>query len=99
MVHPVVEVEPELQLLALSDPEVLEQAHIPVEIGWSINGRQDEVAVLSDLGRSGEAIRVDELMRFQALRRIAGQNRVELDVRRAQQRDVADRNTSWILGA
>src|SRR5271157_2578901 len=94
MVHPIVEVEPELQLLALGDGKVLEQSHIPVEIGRSIDGRQNEIAVLTDLIWSREATRVDVLMRFQPARWIARQNRVELDFRRAQQRLIADRN-AW----
>ena len=66
MVHPVVEVETELQLLALSDIKVLEQAHIPIEIGRSVNGRENRWAILTDLRRCGQAIRVNELMRFQS---------------------------------
>src|SRR5262249_4795171 len=99
MVHPVVEVEPELQLLALRDLEVLEQAHIPIEIPRSIDRRQVETTVLAGLRWRGEAIRVDVLMRFQSLRRIARQDRVELDVGRTEQRDIADGNTIRILGA
>src|SRR5579863_5532006 len=99
MVHPVVQVEAELQLLALSDGKVLEQAHIPIEIGRSIDGWQECRPVLADLRRSLETTRIDVLMRFQPTRWIARQNRVELDFRRAQQREIADRNTVWILRA
>ena len=39
MVHPVVEVEAELQPLVFGDLEVLEQARIPIEICRSIDRR------------------------------------------------------------
>src|SRR5271165_4899004 len=91
MVHKVVEVEPELQLLALGDGEVLEQRHIPIEIARAVDGRQDKRAVLTDLRRGREAISVDVLMRFQPRRWIARQNGVELDLRRAQQGNIVER--------
>src|SRR5579871_2143104 len=91
MVHPVVEVEPELQLLALLDGKVLEQCHIPVEVRRSINGRQDERAVLADLRWGREEIPIDVLMRCQPTRWIAGHNGIELDLRRAQQGLIVER--------
>lgn len=97
MVHPVVEVKPELQLLALGDGKVLEQAHIPIEEGRSVNGRQDGRAVLADGGRHGKAIPVDVLVICQTLSWIASQDRVELDIRRAQDREIADRDTLGVL--
>src|SRR5690349_9971770 len=82
------EVEPvglELEPLPFSDPEVFEQAEIGIEIRRSIPYRQGRRAVLPDVLRETEAVRVDELVRGQVRGRIAGQNRRERDVRRSQQ--------------
>ena len=63
MVQPVVGSDPELHTLVLGDGKALEHAHVPIEVSGSVNGRQDGRAVLADLGRHGEAIPVDPLMR------------------------------------
>src|ERR1700739_3053997 len=97
MVQPVVEVKPELQLLTLGDGKVLEQGHVPAEEGRSVDGRQDGPAVLANLARRGKAIPVDPLMRSQVRSWTASQDRVELNIRRAQQRGVADRDTLGVL--
>jgi len=79
MIQPVVAGDPELHRLVLADGKVLEQAHVPIEEGRSVNGRQDGRTVLADCGRRREAIRVDPLMRSQIAPWIASQERVELD--------------------
>src|ERR1700741_1905011 len=97
MVQPIVEVKPELQLLALRDGKVLEQGHVPTEEGRSVNGRQDGPAVLANGCRRGKAIPVDPLMRSQIRSWTASQDRVELNIRRAQDREITDRDTLGVL--
>src|SRR5579872_1027554 len=83
MVQPVVKVETELQILPLRDLEVLEHAHIPVEIGRSVNRRENGWAVLTGRGRNRETVPVDELMRLQSACWITSHDRVQLNIRRA----------------
>src|SRR5258708_21767031 len=83
-------IEADLQFLRLFNLEVLEESQVGVEEGRSVNRRKHARAVLADARRDGETARVDELVCRQPRGRVAGQDRVELDIIRAQQRNVAD---------
>src|ERR1035437_6330886 len=83
-------IEPELQLLRLLELEVLEKSQVGVEESRSVNRGKDAWAILADCSRDGEAAWVDELVRCQALRGIAGQDRIQLNIGRAKERHVAN---------
>src|SRR3954451_18302637 len=65
MIKKVIRVHPQLEVLALRDVEVLEQAEVGIEVRRSIDGRQRRRTVLPDLIGEGEAALVDELVRAQ----------------------------------
>ncbi len=90
MVQEIVSGEPELQGFGLTDFETLVESEIPVEIPWSIDGRDDDPAILADPGGNRETIGVDVLVLTEVGFGIARQDRIELYVGRSQQRDVAD---------
>src|SRR6185312_15265918 len=90
MIQEVRRVQAELELPRLAELEILKYSQIGIEEGRSIDGRKNARAILPDGSREGEATRVDELVLSQVRRGIAGQNRVQLDVARAQQGHVAD---------
>src|ERR1035438_5284203 len=83
-------IEPELELFRLLNLEVLEETQVGIEESRSVNCRQNARSILADGGRDGEAARVDVLVRCEALRGIAGQDWIQLNIGRAQQRHVAD---------
>src|SRR5262249_25473216 len=85
VVQEVVAIEPKLYLLGLLDLEVLEQAHIPVEKCRPVDRGENGGAVQADGRGHGETIGIDELVRREALPRIARQYRVELNVVRAEE--------------
>src|SRR6266404_545404 len=100
VIHEVVGVEAELQLLALADIEVLEQSQVGVDVSRSVDDRQSGGTVLADLVGECEATRVDELVRREIRSGVAGNDRRQRNVRRAEQRGSADIvSSAWNLGA
>src|SRR5262249_29416073 len=90
VIEEIIRVEAELQLFALADVEILEQAEVGVEVGRSVDRWKHGGAVLADLRGEAEATRVDELMRPEIGSRVASENRHESDIRRAEQRGRAN---------
>src|SRR5579884_3994157 len=89
MVQEVECLQPQLHFLALRDAEVLEQRHVVVERGRTMNIRPDQRAVSTRRGRS-KAGRVEVLTRLEPLARITDQRGFERDGIRAQVAVVAD---------
>src|ERR1022692_185143 len=83
-------IEPELELFRLLNLEVLEETQVGIEESRSVNCRQNARSILADGGRDGEAARVDVLVRCQVRCGIAGQDWIQLNIGRAQERHVAD---------
>ena len=79
VIQEVESVKTELDTLGLTDLDVLEQAQIAIEEGWSENFRKYRAARLSPLPGDCKAAAVDELMLFESAARIAGQHRSDLD--------------------
>src|SRR5580658_1007914 len=89
MVQEVIAVDTELQFLRFGDLEVLKQSQVGVEEPRSIDGWQHRRPVLPDTRRLGETVPIDELVRRQVRRRVASEDRGQLQVGGSQQRGVA----------
>src|ERR1017187_5891851 len=94
MVQEVVCVEAELELLRLADIEILEHSKVGVEEWRSVDGRHHARSVLAKHIWEAEAIRINVLVRPESRSRVTGQHGIELNIRRAQQRCIADHECS-----
>ena len=65
MVEEVVPAYPKLHVLGLGDLKVLENGHVPIEVGGPIGNGQQRRPVLSDHCRRSEATAIHELVRPQ----------------------------------